>query len=113
MAIKIYSDKTRQYYDTVEQAEDAEFKMKEEENRKKILVEREAERKKEEKEKAAAERKIMAGEIEEARQAMIKAQKAYKEKIEAFVKKYGSYHYTSKNIDDVPSLFDDFFTRFF
>ena len=108
MAIKIYSDKTNKYYDTVQAAEEAEFKAKEQENRDKILAERKAAELKEKKEKEAAERKAMAGEVELARQEMVKAQKAYREKIEGFVKKYGSYHYTSKNFDDIPTLFDLF-----
>ena len=87
--------------------------MKEEENRAKILADRKAEQEKAQKEKALALRKAMAGEIEEARQAMLKAQKEYREKIEAFVKKYGSYHYSSKNFDDIPYLFTDFFDKFF
>ena len=108
MAIKIYSDKTKQYYDTVEQAEDAEFAMKKEENRQKILAEQKAEEVKKAKEEAAAERKKMAADIEEARKAMQKAQKEYADKIGDFVKKYGSYHYTSKGTDDIPVLFDLF-----
>lgn len=106
--IKIYSDKTKKYYNSVDEAEKAEFEAKEQENREKILAERKAAELKEKKEKEVAERKAMASEIENARQEMIKAQKAYKEKIEAFVNRYGSYHYTSKNFDDIPTLFDLF-----
>jgi hypothetical protein len=110
--IKIYSDKTKKYYDSIEDAEQAEFEVKEQENRDKILAERKAAELKEKKEKEAAERKQMAGEIEEARQAMREAQKNYADKIDAFVKKYGSYHYSSKNVDDIPVLFDSFFNWF-
>ena len=106
MAIKIYSDKTKKYYDTVEAAEDAEFKAKEQENRDKILAERKAAELEEQKKQAAAERKEMAGKVEDARKAMIEAQKKYKEAIDAFVEKYGSYHWSSTKFDDVPVLFD-------
>ena len=42
MAIKYYSDKTHQYYNSVDEANRAEFEAKEEENRQKILAERKA-----------------------------------------------------------------------
>lgn len=106
--IKIYSDKTKKYYDSIEDAEQAEFEAKEQENRDKILAERKAAELKEKKEKEAAERKQMAGEIEEARQAMITAQKAYQEKIKAFVDKYHSYHFSTNKVDEIPTLFDLF-----
>lgn len=106
--MKYYSDKLDKFFGTEKECLEAEFKAKEQENRDKILAERKAAELKEKKEKEAAERKAMAGEVELARQEMVKAQKAYREKIEGFVKKYGSYHYTSKNFDDIPTLFDLF-----
>lgn len=106
--MKYYSEKLKKFYDTPEACEDAEFKAKEQENRDKILAERKAAEEKEKKEKAAAERKQMAGEIEEARQTMIAAQKAYQEKIKAFVDKYHSYHFSTTNVDEIPTLFDLF-----
>ena len=81
--------------------------MKEAENRQKILAERKAAEEKERKEKAAAERKAMAADVETARKNMVAAQKAYAEKLEAFCKVYGSYHYTTDG-KEVPSLFDIF-----
>ena len=39
--MKYYSDKTREFYNTAEECQQAEFKAKEEENRAKILKERE------------------------------------------------------------------------
>ena len=106
MAIKIYSDKTQKFYNSVEEANRAEFEAKEAENCEKILAERKAAEVKAQKEKEAAERKAMAAEVETARKNMVNAQKAYKEAIEAFTKKYGSYHYTSHSVDDIPTLFD-------
>lgn len=108
MAIKIYSDKTNKYYDTVQAAEDAEFKLKEQENRDKILAERKAAELKEKKEQEAAERKAAADKVEAARKAMTEAQKKYREELEAFIKKYKTYHYSSNNVEDIPTLFDLF-----
>ena len=111
MAMKYYSDRTRQLYDTAEACEKAEFAAKEEENREKIRKERELAEAKERKEKAAAERKAMAAELEDKRKAMVSAQHDYKEALEAFCKKWGSYHYTTEG-KDIPTLFD-LFNEFF
>lgn len=119
MAIKIYSDKTQKFYDTVEDANKAEKEAIQAENRERVLRERKAAEEKEKKEKEAAERKALAAEIEEARKTMLKvqknckeqidaAQKDYRNKINAFVKQYGSYHWSSNSADDVPTLFDIF-----
>ncbi len=119
MAIKIYSDKTNKFYSSIEDANKAEFELKEIENRQKILAERKAAEEKAQKEKEAAERKAMAADIEAARKNMLEvqknckeqidaAQKVYRDKVDAFVKKYGSYHWSSNSADDIPSLFDIF-----
>ena len=42
MAIKVYSDRTKQFYNTVEEANRAEFELKEKENLAKIEEERKA-----------------------------------------------------------------------
>lgn len=110
MAIKIYSDKTNKYYDTVQAAEDAEFKLKEQENRDRILAERKAAELKEKKEKEAAERKAAAEKVEAARKAMVEAQNAYRKELENFCKKFGTYH-SSLSTADIPTLFD-WFDRF-
>ena len=108
MAIRVYSDKTKQFYDTVEEANRAEFELKEKENREKIQKEREMELAKKKKEKELAERKEMAEAVETARKAMIEAQKAYKEKLDAFIEKYHTYHFSTSNPDEIPTLFDLF-----
>jgi proteasome lid subunit RPN8/RPN11 len=105
--MKFYSEKLNKIFDSAEACQQAEFKAKEEENRQKILAERKAAEEKERKEKAAAERKAMAAEVEDARKAMIEAQKKYRDKLEAFCKVYGTYH-TSLTPSEVPSLFDIF-----
>ena len=108
MAIKIYSDKTNKFYNSVEEANKAEFELKEKENLEKIQKERELALAKQKKEQALAERKAAAEKVETARKAFNEARKAYHAELDAFCKKYGSYHYTTDGKDDVPSLFDLF-----
>ena len=106
MAIRVYSDKTNKFYNTVEEANRAEFELKEKENLEKIQKERELALAKEKKEKALAERKTAAEKVEAARKAYLEAQKAYRAELEAFCKQYGTYHYSTNNADEIPSLFD-------
>ena len=65
-----------------------------------------------EKKRQAAERKAAAEKVEAARKAMNEAQSNYKKEMEAFCKKYGTYHYSSKNVNDIPTLFNDIFNIF-
>ena len=102
--MKYWSEKLNKVFDTVEACEQAELRVKEAENREKILKEREAARKKE----LADKRKERAAEVEEARKAMIAAQKNYKEILEAFIRDYHSYHFTETDTENVPLLFDIF-----
>lgn len=113
MAIKFYSETTGKYYNSLEEANNAELEATKAEAEKKALAERKAAEAKAQKEKDAAERKAMAAEVEEARKAMVAAQKAYRDKIDAFVKKYHSYHFSTTNADEVPTLFDLFDQFFF
>ena len=106
--IKIYSDRTNKFYNSVEEANHAEFELKEKENREKIQNERELALAKEQKEKALAERKAAAEVVEAARKQYGEAQKAYRKALEDFCEKYGTYHYSTNSADDVPSLFDWF-----
>ena len=108
MAIKIYSDKTQKFYNSVEEANRAEFELKEKENLEKIKKERELAMAKEQKEKALAERKAAAEKVDLARKAYNEAQKNYRNELEAFCKKYGTYHYSTNGADEVPTLFDWF-----
>lgn len=108
MAIRVYSDKTNKFYNTVEEANRAEFELKEQENLEKIQKEREIALAKEKKEKALAERKEAAERVDIARKAYTDAQKKYREELEAFCKKYGTYHYSTNGADEVPSLFNIF-----
>lgn len=111
--MRYYSDKTHKFYDTADECQRAEFEAKEAENREKIRREREIAHEKEKKEKEAAERKALAAEVEDARKAMVAAQNAYRDKIDEFVKRYHSYHYTTTNSDDIPTLFGLFDKLFF
>ena len=105
MAIKFYSDRTNKFYATQEEADKAEFELKEQENLAKIEKERKERELKEKKEKVAAERKAAAEEVEQARKDYIAAQKVFREKLEDFCKKYGTYHYSTTSADDIPILF--------
>ena len=103
--VKYYSDKTHKYYNTIEEANRAEFEVKEKENLERIKREREERERKEQQEKVAAERKEMAENVEAARKEMVAAQKKYRDALGAFCDKYGSYHTTVTGIDAIPTLF--------
>lgn len=106
--MKYYGEKTKRLYDTERECMDAEFKAKEQENLEKIQKEKALREEKEKKEALAAERKAMAEKVETARKAYLEAQKAYRTELEEFCKRWGTYHYTVKDTDEVPSLFDIF-----
>lgn len=108
MAIKIYSDKTNKFYNTVDEANRAEFELKEKENLEKIEKERKERDLKEQKEKAIAERRAAAEKVDAAFKALSAAKKAYNEELQAFCKKYGTYHFTTDGKDGIPTLFDFF-----
>lgn len=65
-----------------------------------------------EKKRVAAERKAAADKVDAARKAMNEAQSAYKKELESFCAKYGSYHYSTKDVSDIPTLFNDIFNIF-
>ena len=103
--LKYYSDKTNKFYDTPEEANRAEFQLKEQENLEKIKKERELAYKKEQDEKAIAERKIAAEKVDKARTKLMEAQKEYATALGEFVDKYHTYHYSTTNPEEVPFLF--------
>lgn len=106
--MKYYGEHTKRLYDTEKECMDAEFKAKEKENLEKIAKEKALREEKEKKEALAAERKAMADKVETARQEMVKAQKAYQEALNAFVEKYHTYHFSTSDPTDIPTLFDVF-----
>jgi hypothetical protein len=44
---------------------------------------------------------------------MVAAQKNYRDAINAFVKTYGTYHFSSSKLEDIPTLFSGFFDSLF
>lgn len=114
--MRYYSEVTKNFYDTEKACLEAEFKVKEEQNRQKILKEKAEREAKEKQEKFAAERKARANEVEEARKAMVAAQHKYSEALEAFCKDFGTFHTTLTKDDAkgiIPTLFDIFNPLFF
>ena len=99
--MKIFSEKTNKEYASVEEclAAEAEYDKK--------VAERVSK-----KEKEVAERKAAAAKVDEKRQALCDAQKAYRKELDNFCQKYGAYHYTLKTDGDslFNLLFDDFWT---
>jgi hypothetical protein len=106
--MKYYSEKLNKFYDTAVDCEKAEFEAKEKENLEKIKKERELALAKEQKEKALAERKAKAEKVETARKEYMNAQQNYRKELQEFCKAYGTYHYSTNNADEIPSLFDWF-----
>ena len=99
--MKYYSEVTKKFYDNSNDCLAAE---------RELLAKQEKEEY--EKKRQAAERKAAADKVEAARKAMNEAQSAYKKELEAFCKKYGSYQYSSKDVSDIPTLFNDIFNIF-
>lgn len=110
--MKYYGERTKKLYDSADECQRAEFEAKEQENREKILVERKQAEEKAKKEKEAVERKARAADVEAARKAMTEAQKVYRDKLEDFIKTYGTYHFSSTKVEDFPTLFN-FFSDWF
>ena len=108
MAVKYYSERTGKFFDTAEACEKAEFEAKEAENREKILKERKEAEEKALKEKLSSERKARATEVDEARKAMVAAQNKYRETLQKFIKDYHTYHYSTSDFNDIPTLFEFF-----
>ena len=106
MAMKFYSDVTRKFYDSATACEDAERKEFERQNQEKIQKEQEAAALKAKKEAEAAERKALAAKVEEARKEMVNAQNKYKDVLNEFIKRYKTYHYSTTDLNDIPTLFE-------
>lgn len=103
--MKYYSETLGKLFDSEKELEEAET----------LAIKEEAE-KKEKAEAARKERAEDAKAVEEALKAVKLAEDDYYEKLNAFIKKYGSYHYTSKDIKDFPSVFsvfEPFFSKWF
>ena len=96
-----YSEFTKKAYKTAEECQQAEAKAQEAEKLEKMKKEQEAN-----------QRRERAAEVEVARKALTEAQKKYRKVLEAFIKDYGSYHYSETSVDDVPSLFEEILKLF-
>ena len=94
--MKYYSEITKKVYDTPVDLNKAEKAVREAEAKEKAK-----------KEQLANERKNRANEIEVARKALHEAQKNYRDKLEAFCRDYGTFHY-SVDTKEIPTLFDIF-----
>lgn len=117
--MKYYGERTKKLYDTADECQKAEFMAKEAENREKIRKERELTAEKERKEKElaeqtakAAERKADAERVEAARKEMVAAQNTYREEIDKFCKKWKSYHFSTTDVKEIPTLFNSVFSDF-
>lgn len=96
--MKYYSEITRRAYDTEKDCIEAENRVKNEQEEKARI---EAEKRQQRAQDAQA--------VEEARQAMVAAQKHYEEVLNNFIKTYGSYHFSTSNVNEMPWRFPFFF----
>lgn len=103
--MKYYSETLDKLFDSEKEVEEAE----------KLAIEEEA-KKKEIAEVKRKERAEDAKEVENAFRAIKDAEEVYYKKLSEFIKKYGYYHYSSKDVGDFPSvfsLFKPFFNSWF
>lgn len=94
--MKFYSEILNKQFDTADECVAAEKAYEEEVAKKQV-----------EQEYLKTQRKARAAAIEEAREKMVEAQNHYRILIGEFVKDYGTYHYSSKSVNDIPHLFMD------
>lgn len=101
--MKIYSEKTKQEYKTVEACLEAE-----------AAYDKEQEDLKAKREAAAAEKRVRAAEVEEAYKAATEAGAKYYELRDKFVKDYGYYHMTYRSPANISTrdIFDTIFNFF-
>ena len=95
--MKYYSETLNKFFDTEKEVIEAEK-----------YAEEKAEAEKRLEEQRKKERTKEAKEIEEALEAVRKAEDVYHKKLNAFIKKYGYYHCSFKDVTDVPSIFSLF-----
>lgn len=107
--MKYYSEQLKKTYDTAAECIAAEKAYEAEQKREEDRRQKEALALKEKKEKEVAARKEAASKVEEARKAMVEAQKVYRDALTSFCVNYGTYHTSVHSIQDIPTLFSDFF----
>lgn len=110
--MKWYSEITQNFYDSEKACVTAEQQELERRDQEKARKEKEAQELKLKKEAEAAERKAAAAKVDEARKAMVAAQNKYREVLDDFIKKYRTYHYSTTDLKDIPTLFE-FVNRIF
>lgn len=106
--MKYYSELTQKVYNTEAECKKAEqdFNFELEQKARAEEQKRLLEKKKQE------ERATDAKKVEALREEMVKAQANYRKAVEAFVEKYGSYHFSTNSSEKIPYLFGsllDFF----
>lgn len=108
--MKIISEKTGKEYGSVEECIKAEKAYDEKIAAEKAAKEKALVEQKAKKEALASERKARAKEIEDAMKAVKEAEDKYRELLNAFIKDYKSYHYTTTDPDAFPfgSMFSIF-----
>ena len=107
-----YSEITNNTYSTPDACQEEEKRVLAEQAAAKAKREKEEQELKAKKEREASERKALAAEVEDARKQMVEAQNRYKERLNDFLKQYGTYHYSTTDTKEIPTLFD-FFSPFF
>ena len=95
--MKFYSEQLNKLYDSQEEC------AKAEEAHTKAIADAETKKK-----ALAEERTSRAKEVEDAYKAAVEAKKAYDTKLREFLKDYGSFHCTFKDVDPFFSLWDWF-----
>ena len=104
MKTRYWNEYTNEVFDTEEEALASEKEyLKVQEERKKAEQERIAAKKKKDSERAAR-----AKEVQEALAVAVKARKEYQNKLSAFCKDYGAFHFSTKDIEELEpfSIFD-------
>lgn len=100
--MKAYSEITQKFYDTFEEAEEAEKAA--------LEVKARAEAEKKARDSKRAER---AKEVEAAHKELREAEKKYSKLLNQFIRDYGSYHMTYTDSDKpLDNIFDAFYTTF-
>ena len=92
-----YSTELKRLFDSEEECDKAELEA--------IEARKKAE---EEKDRLQAERKARAQKVEDARKAMVEAQKNYEKILGDFLRDYKTYHYSTSSLEEIPRLFDTF-----
>lgn len=92
--MKYYSELLEKVFNSADECEAAEMEAKEKAERERLA-----------REEKAAKRKEAAAQVEAARKVALDAQKAYQDALKDFCAKYGSYHTTITNLDDLVDWF--------